>query len=172
MYKNRSLFLVSILLPLLAVANTHAGTLKIGDKAPDFTLQDENKELRTLASFGESKVVLFFYPADGSPHCTAEACSLRDGYSELEKNNITILGVSYDSPESHKSFKEKYALPFTLLSDETKNVADAYGAYRWYTWFAPKRMTFLIESGKIVNIFTDIDIKNQSAMILEAFGIK
>ena len=140
--------------------------VKIGDKAPNFTLLDESGNPRSLASFGNT-VVVYFYPKDETPGCTSEACSLRDGYAQLQKNNITIVGISYDSPESHAAFKKNHALPFTLLSDTNKEVARAYGAY---TPIMARRMTFLIHNGVIKEIFTDVDVNNHSAQIIAAFN--
>lgn len=140
--------------------------LKVGTKAPDFSLQDDTGKMRTLASFGP-KVVLYFYPKDNTSGCTAEACSLRDGYQELQHNAIAIVGISYDSVESHREFKQKHALPFALLSDTNKEVAKAYGTY---TPVVPRRITYLIQDGIIKKVLADVDVKNHSAQIIAAFN--
>ena len=116
-------------------------------------------------------MVIYFYPKDDTPGCTKEACGFRDNYGLFEKNGIVVLGISYDSPESHQKFKEKYNLPFILLSDETKNVAKAYGAYEGITKFMwPKRITFLIdETGKILHVFEKVTVTEHAQDVLNAF---
>ena len=102
------------------VRGEDAMPVKVGDPAPDFQVKDDSGKIRTLAEFRGKKVVLYFYPKDNTPGCTKEACSFRDGYSTLQDAGIVILGVSFDSPESHRKFKDKQKLPFILLSDEKK----------------------------------------------------
>ena len=97
--------------------------LKIGDMAPDFTLEDQNNENHTLSDYYGKKIVIYFYPKDDTPGCTKEACSIRDNFDAFEDNGIIVFGISYDSPKSHKMFAEKYDLPFTLLSDIDKTIA-------------------------------------------------
>ena len=92
--------------------------LNIGDKAPDFTLVDQDSTEHTLSEYFGKKIVVYFYPKDDTPGCKKEACSIRDNYALFEENDIVVFGLSYDSPASHKKFAEKYDLPFTLLSDE------------------------------------------------------
>jgi peroxiredoxin Q/BCP len=146
-------------------------SLKVGDSAPDFELPDESGNIRTLEEFKGKKLVLFFYPKDNSLMCTRQACNLRDNYQKLQENEITILGVSYDSPESHKYFIAKNELPFSLLSDEEKAVAKAYGASGGLLGkFMANRYTYLIdEKGTIIKIFTDVDVTNQVDPIIEAY---
>jgi thioredoxin-dependent peroxiredoxin len=143
----------------------------IGQKAPDFILPDENNNLRSLSDYYGKKVVLYFYPKDSTPGCTKEACAFRDAYQEYRDNNIIIIGISYDSPESHKEFKVKYHLPFTLLSDHKREVAKKYGAYNnIFNYFAPDRKTFLIdEHGTIINIFNNVDVAIHAQEILPYF---
>ena len=133
-------------------------SLKIGDPAPAFELPDENGDIRTLGEFKGKKLVLYFYPKDNSLMCTRQACHLRNNYGKLQEKGIVILGVSYDSPESHKYFIAKHELPFPLLSDEEKVIAKAYGASGGLLGkFMANRYTYLIdEQGIIVKIFTDI----------------
>ena len=95
--------------------------LKIGDKAPDFEGKNQNNESVKLSSFIGEKVVLYFYPRDNTPGCTAQACNLKDNFNELSRKGYKIIGVSSDSIKSHKKFEEKYALPFHLISDEDKS---------------------------------------------------
>jgi thioredoxin-dependent peroxiredoxin len=154
-----------------------ARSLKAGDAAPDFSLPDENGKVRTLQEFRGKKVVLYFYPKDETPDCTKEACSIRDGFKELESQGIIVLGVSFDSVKSHKKFKEHHKLPFILLSDSNKSVAKRYHAVGNFLFFftapIPSRMTFLIdEQGKIVHIMEKVDVKNHASQILKGFGLK
>ena len=145
--------------------------LKIGDPAPGFSLPDETGKLRQLSEFKGKKIALYFYPKDNTPGCTSQACSFRDGYQQLQDAGIVVLGVSYDSPESHRQFKEKHHLPFTLLSDQDKQVAKAYGAYGGLLWFlTPRRYTYLIdEQGILVYIFKEVDVNRQAEEVLEIF---
>ena len=154
------------------VMGDDAMPVKIGDPAPDFQVKDDAGAIRTLAEFRGKKVVLYFYPKDDTPGCTKEACSFRDGYSTLQDAGIVILGVSFDSPEAHRKFKEKYKLPFALLSDEKKEVAEAYGASGGLLGsLMAKRYTYLIdEDGKIVHIFKKVDVKNHAEEVLQAFS--
>lgn len=133
--------------------------LDIGNKAPDFTAKDQNGKELSLSNFKGKKVVLYFYPKDNTPGCTKEACSFRDNFEELSKKDIVILGVSPDSSESHKKFEQKYELPFTLIADPEKEVANLYNVYREKNMYGKitmgiVRTTFLInEEGNIVHIF-------------------
>jgi thioredoxin-dependent peroxiredoxin len=147
--------------------------LKVGDLAPDFQLKDEAGKMRTLAEFRGKKVALYFYPKDNTPGCTREACSLRDGYSTLQEAGIVILGVSFDTSESHRKFKDKHNLPFILLSDGKKEVAKAYGASGGLLGaLMAKRYTYLIdENGKIVHIFKKVDVSNHAEEVLQAFSM-
>jgi peroxiredoxin Q/BCP len=149
--------------------------LKVGDKASNFALKDENGDVRKLDEFKNKYLVLYFYPKDETPGCTKQACSLRDGYADLEKAGITILGISFDSVASHKKFKERHKLPFSLLSDKNKSVAITYGACKKIIFFYlpfPLRKTFLINKQQdIVEILDDVDVKNHASEIIAAFGI-
>jgi thioredoxin-dependent peroxiredoxin len=146
--------------------------LKENSLAQDFTLLDETGVARSLTDYRGKDVVLYFYPKDDTPGCTAEACSFRDDYSAFEKTNVVILGVSADNPKSHKKFKEKYQLPFTLLSDETHEVCEKYG-----TWALKKMMgreymgilrtTYLIsKEGLIKKVFENVKPAGHSQEIL------
>jgi len=145
--------------------------LRVGDLAPDFKLPDETGKLRSLSEFRGNKVALYFYPKDDTPGCTRQACSIRDGYEDLQKAGIIILGISYDTPESHRKFKEKYQLPFTLLSDGEKHVTKKYGA----SWgllggVVIKRQTFLLDlQGEIVHILKNVDVSRHAQEILQAY---
>ena len=137
--------------------------LKPGDSAPDFKLPDSDGNMHSLTDYQEKIVALYFYPKNDTPGCTKQACSLRDEFSVLEDKGIVVLGVSFDSKESHAKFKEKYNLNFTLLSDESKKTAKDYGTAGLL--FA-KRWTFLIDGqGKIIEVIKDVDTKNHAKQI-------
>ena len=133
--------------------------LKEKDKAPDFTLLSDDGKKISLRDFRGKKVILYFYPKDNTSGCTREACAFRDSIKYFEKNNIAVIGVSKDNIESHKKFKEKYSLPFTLLSDESLDVIKAYDAWKEKSMYGKKfmgvqRSTFIIdEKGYIKHIF-------------------
>ncbi len=145
-----------------------SGVLKVGDAAPDFTLPDENESLHTLSEYRGQRVVVYFYPKDDTPGCIKEACGIRDIYSEFEESNIKVFGISYDSPRSHKKFKEKYQLPFTLLSDTNKEVSKVYGAKGL---FFPNRITFLIdEQGTILKVYEKVSVTKHGEDVLQYFS--
>ena len=143
--------------------------LKVGDKAPDFTLMDERGLPVSLKDFlGKNPVVLYFYPKDFTSGCTTEACSFRDDYKAYEEKGAVVVGVSLDSIESHAKFSKHYNLPFTLLSDNRKEVAKAYGVLGTGGFLA-KRVTFIIDrDGNIAGIFSKVDVKRHSQEVLEA----
>ena len=103
--------------------------LKVNTVAPDFTLTDSNGIPHTLSDYQGQFVILYFYPKDNTPGCTAQACSLRDGYDDLNKHGVKVLGVSADSVKSHDKFASKFTLPFPLLSDESKEVINKFGVW-------------------------------------------
>ena len=147
--------------------------LKIGDKAPDFTANDQNGVSVSLKSYKGQKVVLYFYPKDDTPGCTAQACNLRDNFALLQDKGIVVLGVSVDEVKKHKKFEDKYKLPFTLIADEAKEIVAAYGVwgekkFMGKTYMGTSRVSFLInEQGKIVHIIEKVDTKNHTAQILD-----
>lgn len=145
--------------------------VKVGDVAPAFILIDDAGNQRSLAEFSGKKVVLYFYPKDNTPGCTKEACSLRDSFDDFKKNDIIVLGVSYDSVRAHKRFKEKQRLPFILLSDRKREVAHKYGTDRHILgYFYPSRKTFLInEQGIIKAIIDDVTPATHADDILKLF---
>lgn len=150
-------------------------SITLGQKAPDFTAKDDTGNERSLHDFLGHKVVLYFYPKDDTPGCTKEACSFRNDYDVFSKNGIIVLGVSYDSVESHQKFKAKYNLPFILLSDTSKKIATLYGAAsKWLFFFTapiPSRMTFLIdEKGIIKSIINNVDVTRHAEEVLKLFG--
>jgi len=168
------------LLGMLCIAACKRSTKKqsalpVGAQAPDFTLLDETGTARSLSEFKGTKVVVYFFPKTDTPGCTKEACSFRDSKALYAQNNITVLGISYDSPATLKTFKEKYHLPFTLLSDSNKEVAHLYGAYGTLTgYFFPQRITILIdEQQRILQVLKDIDVAHHAEDILSLFnGVK
>jgi thioredoxin-dependent peroxiredoxin len=149
-------------------------TLKVGDKAPDFTVNDQDGTPVKLSSLRGKKVVLYFYPKDMTPGCTAEACNLRDNYKAMIKKGYEILGVSTDSEKSHKKFIEKEKLPFRLLADTNKTIHDSYGTWIEKSMYGRKymgtaRVTFIIdEKGKIEDIIEKVDTKNHVDQILRS----
>lgn len=146
--------------------------VQIGNKAPDFNVNDENGNLVSLSGFKGKKVVLFFYPKDMTPGCTAEACDLRDNYKILLKQGYEVVGVSTDNEKSHQKFIEKEKLPFRLLADVDKKLHAAYGTWvekSMYgrTYMGTARKTFIInESGIIEDIIEKVDTKNHASQIL------
>ena len=148
-------------------------TLKIGDKAPDFKGIDQDGASISLKDFIGKKVVLYFYPKDDTPGCTAEACNLRDNYSGLRKKGYEIVGVSADDEVSHKKFSDKYELPFSLIADTNKKILQSYNAWGEKNIYGKKymgilRKTYIIdENGKIEKIFDKVDTKNHTEQILE-----
>jgi peroxiredoxin Q/BCP len=144
-----------------------AADVKEGAKAPAFEAPDQNGVLIRLADYqGKSAVVLYFYPKDDTPGCTAEACSLRDGFAALKAAGAVILGVSADTTESHKAFAEKFHLPFSILADPDKRIIEAYGVKMPLLGFA-KRVTFLIDRQGIVRkVVTDIRTKDHDQQVL------
>ncbi len=148
--------------------------LKAGDRAPGFTGKDQNGNEISLNSLSGNKVILYFYPKDDTPGCTAEACNLRDHYTGLKDKGFKVIGVSADSEKSHQKFKNKYNLPFNLIADTEKTILKAYGAWGEKSMYGKKyegvlRKTFIIdENGIIIKIFEKVDTKNHTEQILEA----
>lgn len=128
---------------------------KIGEIAPDFTLNNQDGNPVSLSDFhGKSNVVLFFYPKDFSPGCTAQACSFRDNYEDFTDMDAVVIGVSSDSVESHKRFLDKHLLPFTLLSDPKGKIRSLYGSTKAFG-LLPGRYTFIIDKSRVIrHIFT------------------
>jgi peroxiredoxin Q/BCP len=136
--------------------------LQVGDQAPIFQLQDQNGIVRKLTDYKGQWVLLYFYPKDDTPGCTKEACAFRDQFPHFEKLKVIVLGISVDSVDSHKKFKQKYNLPFILLSDFNKEVVKQYGVWGRRTFMGriflgTKRTSFLINpQGKIVKIYENV----------------
>jgi peroxiredoxin Q/BCP len=146
--------------------------IKSGMAAPDFTGKDQNGNAVSLSQYKGKKVVLYFYPKDDTPGCTAEACSLRDNYDSLTRSGYTILGVSTDDQTSHTNFKEKYHLPFTLIADVDTSINKLYNVWvekerDGNKYWGTARTTFVInEKGIIVNKIDKVDTKQHAHQIL------
>jgi len=147
--------------------------LKEGQKAPSFKLKDQTGEVVSLESYKGKNVVLYFYPKDETSGCTKEACNFRDEFPKFSKIDAVILGVSPDSVESHKKFAEKYKLPFSLLSDEKKEVLEKYGVWQEKSMYGKKymgvvRTTFVInEKGIIKKIFPKVKVDDHNNEVME-----
>ncbi|MEJ1241814.1 thioredoxin-dependent thiol peroxidase [Chryseolinea sp. T2] len=148
-------------------------TLKIGDKAPAFTGKDQDGKSVALSSFAGKKVVLYFYPKDQTPGCTAQACNLRDNIDMLTQQGYVVLGVSTDDEASHRAFREKYNLPFTLIADTDKSITQSYGVWvekerEGKKFMGTARTTFLInEKGVITDIISNVDTANHTSQIVK-----
>jgi peroxiredoxin Q/BCP len=150
--------------------------LKVGQKAPDFTVMDDKGQKVKLADLKGKKVVLYFYPKDDTPGCTKEACAFRDGIDKIKKRGAVVLGVSADSVDSHKKFKSKFDLNFPLLADSDKKMIEAYGVWKEKSMYGKKymgieRTTFVIdENGKIAHIFPKVKVDQHYDEVLEALN--
>ena len=150
-------------------------SLTEGKKAPAFKSTDQNGEKVSLADMKGKKIVLYFYPEDGTPTCTVQACNLRDNFGLLKNKGITVIGISPDDVKKHKKFEEKYDLPFILLSDPTHSIIDKYGVWGEKQLYGRKymglhRTTFLVdEKGMIRKIFLKPKSKEHAAEILAAW---
>jgi thioredoxin-dependent peroxiredoxin len=148
-------------------------TLKVGDKAPNFSGLDQNGTAHKLADYKGKKLVVFFYPKASTPGCTAEACDLRDNYARFQANNYALLGVSADNAKAQGKFIEKYDLPFPLLADEDKSVIQAFGVWGPKKFMGKEydgihRTTFLIdENGSIEDVISEVKTKAHAAQILK-----
>jgi peroxiredoxin Q/BCP len=148
--------------------------LKPGDKAPHFKLKSDSGELLSLKDYKGKKVILYFYPKDMTSGCTVEACDFRDNIKKFEKKNVVVIGVSADDTKSHVKFKQKYDLPFTLLSDETHKMLEYYGVWQEKSMYGKKyegivRTTFVIdENGKIEKVFEKVKVDGHINEILES----
>ena len=148
-------------------------TLKIGDKALNFSSKDQEGKLHSLEDYRGKKLVVFFYPKASTPGCTAEACDLRDNFERFSANNYALLGVSADNEKAQLKFKKKYNLPFPLLADENKEVIQAFGVwgpkkFMGRTFDGIHRTTFIIdENGVIEDIITDVKTKEHANQILK-----
>ncbi len=147
--------------------------LKEGDKAPAFTANDQNGKQISLSDYHGKEVILYFYPKDDTPGCTAEACSFRDNYQALLSKGFTVIGVSTDEEKSHQKFIKKFQLPFTLISDIDKKIVEAYGVWVEKNMYGRKymgtaRKTFIIDNNGIIKKIIDkVDTRNSSQQVLD-----
>jgi len=148
--------------------------MKVGDKAPAFSVKDDAGQTVKLSDFKGKKVVLYFYPKDDTPGCTKEACNFRDGIAQLKKRGAVVLGVSADSVESHKKFKSKFELNFPLLADTDRAIIQAYDVWQEKSMYGKKymgieRTTFVIgPDGKITHIFPKVKVDKHADEVLAA----
>ena len=150
--------------------------LKVGDPAPDFSAVTDDDTTLTLAALRGKKVILYFYPKDDTPGCTAQACGLRDSYPLIEEKNGVVLGVSPDSAKSHLKFRLKYNLPFTLLADTEHVIAEAYGVWQEKSMYGKKymgieRSQFIIdEAGTLVDVQYNIKPAASAEVAVQVLG--
>jgi peroxiredoxin Q/BCP len=151
-------------------------SLKVGDKAPAFNALNENEQTISLSDFTGKKVILYFYPKDMTPGCTAESCNLGENYQLLKDKGFEIIGVSPDPAKRHLKFIEKYDLPFSLIADEDKTVLEAYNVWGPKKFMGKEydgvhRTTFVIdENGMIEKIFLQVKTKDHTNQILESYN--
>jgi len=162
----KSVITASVMALLLTASSSSIAALNVGDKAPNFSLQDQNNITHTLSDYEGQWVVLYFYPKDDTPGCTTQACDFRDAVKRIIASKSVVFGLSLDSVESHKLFAEKYNLPFSLLADETGEVSKLYDSLRKLLGYA-KRNTFIVDpKGNIAKIYLSVDPKTHSEMVL------
>jgi peroxiredoxin Q/BCP len=148
-------------------------TPQAGEKAPDFTAKDQNGKTVSLSDFKGKTVILYFYPKDDTPGCTAEACDFRDNYQSLLSKGFEVIGVSTDDEKSHKKFVTKHSLPFTLIADDDKHIVEAYGVWVEKNMYGKKymgtaRTTFIIDGdGVIKTVIDKVDTKASSQQVLD-----
>lgn len=151
-------------------------TLKKGDKAPDFSGKDQDGKTVSLSDFKGKRLIMFFYPKDMTPGCTAEACNLGENYSELQGKGFEIMGVSADSEARHQKFIGKYNLPYSLLADTELETIKAYGVWGLKKFMGKEydgihRTTFIIGAyGNLESVITKVKTKDHTAQILEELG--
>jgi peroxiredoxin Q/BCP len=150
------------------------GKLVVGDKAPDFQLSGHDGKMHRLSDYlGEKGMILFFYPKDNTPGCTTESCEFKEIYDEIRQTGHEILGISRDGVTTHNRFREKYELPFTLLSDEDKSIHQAYGVWKEKNMYGKKTMgvvrsTFVIsKEGIIKEVFYNVRAKGHAFKVRE-----
>jgi len=151
--------------------------LALGDKAPVFSGLNQNGEQISLADFKGKKVILYFYPKDNTPGCTAESCNLSDNYQMWLSKGYEVVGVSPDKVASHKKFADKFQFGFNLIADPEAEILQAYGVWGEKSMYGKKymgvlRTTFIIEDGIIREIFDKVDTKNHTDQIIKALDIK
>ena len=168
----KALLLIALFLLFVIVIKKSAFASEaelLGQPAPSFDLKNSKGELISLNSYKGQWLVLYFYPKDDTPGCTKEACSFRDNYQSIQSLNASIVGISIDSSSSHKEFKEKYNLPFTLLADEDGEVAKKYGTLNNFLFFKlAKRQSFIIDpNGNIRRVYRSVSPSEHANEIYE-----
>lgn len=160
--------LLSLLTTLLSAPIFAGEPPAVGSDAPTFRLQDQNAEWHSLEDYHGRWLAVYFYPKDGTPGCTTEACNFRDNIYAFKAIGAVVVGISVDDVDSHKAFSDKYKLPFTILADEQGNVAKAYGVLRDYKLLKlASRQSFLINpEGKIVKHYADVDPDSHTDEVL------
>ena len=168
---HKSVKVISLIVFFLFTSSSLAA-LKVGDRAPNFNLRDQNNLTHDLNDYKGNWVVLYFYPKDGTPGCTTQACDFRDAVKRIIASKSVVFGVSLDSVESHKLFSDKNKLPFSLLSDETGEIAKLYDSLRnLLVYKTAKRNTFIIDpKGLVAKIYLSVDPKTHSEMVLNDLG--
>lgn len=146
--------------------------LSVGTPAPDFNLPDQNGENHALSKYRGKTVLVYFYPKDDTPGCTKEACGIRDSFTDFEKLNVAVLGISADSVKKHAAFVKKFNLPFTLLADESKDMIKAYGAWGRKKFMGREydgilRISYLIDSrGNVAKVYPNVKPELHAAEVL------
>ena len=162
----KSIITTCVIAVLLIASSSSIAGLKVGDKAPNFALQDQNSITHTLSDYEGQWLVLYFYPKDDTPGCTTQACDFRDAVKRIIASKAVVFGLSLDSVTSHKLFAEKYNLPFSLLADETGEVSELYDSLSMF-YKAAKRDTFIVDpKGNIAKIYLSVNPKTHSEMVL------
>ena len=162
----KSIITSSVIISLLVISSSSIAGLKVGDKAPNFTLQDQNNITHTLSDYEGQWLVLYFYPKDDTPGCTTQACDFRDAVKRIIASKSVVFGLSLDNVRSHKLFAEKYNLPFSLLADETGEVSELYDSLNKFFKVA-KRNTFIVDpKGNIAKIYLSVNPKTHAEMVL------
>jgi len=164
------LFFITIIISLfllLSFSSSSSNNMKIGVKAPEFQLFNQNGKLISLSDYEGKNLVIYFFPKAFTPGWVKQACGFRDEYSEYNKYNIEIIGISYDNQKRQKNFSDRYNLSFPLLSDSDASVSKLYGVD---TYFFPKRVTFLInKDGVVFDIIKNISLDNYANKIIQIF---
>ena len=162
----KSIITSSVIISLLVISSSSIAGLQVGEKAPNFTLQDQNNVTHTLSDYEGQWLVLYFYPKDGTPGCTTQACDFRDAVKRIIASKSVVFGLSLDNTRSHKLFAEKYNLPFSLLADETGEVSELYDSLNKFFKVA-KRNTFIVDpKGNIAKIYLSVNPKTHAEMVL------
>lgn len=164
---RNAIYLISALLLVGTLSLLCKSHLSVGCKSPDFSLQDEQGNIISLSQFQGQRVALMFYPSIKTPNCKKEVCSIANDFRQLQKHNIIVLGISYNSIETNKKFSKQNNVGFPLLYDKNKKVTKAYGVDGW---MFPSRKTFLInEKGVIVKIIDNVKVDHHTTQIINGF---